>query len=255
MSEITVYEVRLHLESMAGGAPSNIDAYLTYLQNPMMARAVPPEARQEFTEQLADLGVPISADGKPLDPVVKTGFHLNEDGQPLIMNFQVKAMLQGAARTLYTVGSKPNIYSVAGAITYALEVAPEEIPILGGEILKKPWRISQIISHPRNPDIKVPSQRERQILVDGRVTFKLILMAGGRGKVLTDILEDLLQTGGMFTGLGTDRGYGHGRFAVEAFALQGVTKIGPEMLARVNNPNRRGIGYVRKQRQAAEPET
>jgi len=249
--KVQSFRVVLQVDHIAGGYPSNLDAYRTFLQHPMRARAVPAAARQEFEEQFLDQGLTIGEDGTSVDPVVRTGFAMQKvEGidTPVIMNYQIKAMLQGAADSLYDKSSSkgsPSTYQVKPAITHALEVRPAVIPIIGGVLEDKPWLVSQIISHPRNPNTKVPSTRERRIVRGGRLTFTIhILATGGRGPVLIPILGDLLYAGGQFVGLGTDRGYNHGRFEPVELTDLGVVEY--TLSAVENNPNRRGMGYVRK---------
>jgi hypothetical protein len=237
--ELRTYGIELTLEQIAGGYPGTIDAQRAFLQNPMMAKRVPADAREEFLARERELGL---EDG-PIGDTVKTGFRPGPDGQPLIGAYQIKAMLQQAARSLCDTTSKPSIYQVARAITYGLEVLPREIPISGGRD-GGIRQIAQIIAHPRQPSIKVPSTRERSIWVGGTLTFTAIVSeAGVAGKVLTPtIVKALFETGGLFIGLGTDRGYGYGRFTVTAW---GPNPGGIDLPAHIDNPARKGLGYVR----------
>ena len=251
--QIRSFSVSLKIARLAGGAPSNLEAYRLFLQNPMMARNVPPGARREFEEQVLETGVP-NTQGAAIDTVVRTGFNMTEDGQPFLWNYQIKAMLHGAATSLYDRYSKPSIYQISPAITHTLEVTPERIVITEGTIREKPWIISQVISHPRNPDIKIPSNRERQILDNGLIKFECHLLEAGRAKELLKVLEDLFLAGGHFVGLGTDRGYNHGRFELTGFQELESQEIGgppggiSSLDPRFDNPARKGIGYQRKRK-------
>lgn len=237
--DINQYTVRLTLDRIAGGYPGHIDAMQAFLQNPAMARRVPAEAREEFIGQEREWG---AADGSaPRSDVVKTGFRQREDGTPVIAGHQIKAMLQGAVRAIYDRSSAPSIYTMARAVTYGLDITPWDITIEGGHS-GGTVRINQIIAHPRNPDIKVPSVRERQVWVGGEVEFTVtVLASGAAGKTLTEsTIRSLFETGGMFVGLGTDRGYGNGRFHLTELAVG----VGPE--PDTTNPRRKGTGYVRQ---------
>ena len=261
--QVTKYEVSLLIDRIAGGFPGNVDAYRTYLQNPTMSKSVTPEVRQAFEEQLAEAG--ISPTGEA-DTIVRTGFALMPDGSPSIFAYQLKAMLQQAAQAIYDKDSRPNIYQVSPAIKYGLEITPEQIPIVGGAIRPEKVIISQIIEHPRNPQIKVPSTRERTICDGGTLNFIAYVLHEGRAKVLVTsksaanppkagaksgdapVLQDLFEAGGMFVGLGTDKGYGHGRFRLGGFKRVGVQDISlSEMGSMVDNGGmaRKGAGYVR----------
>ena len=242
--QYTSYSVKLQIKSIAGGWPGTIDAHRAFLQNPMMAKRVPAEAREEFLAHEREWGA--EEDGGSMD-IVKTGFRKRGE-IPYLGGYQIKAMLQGAARTLYDNTGRPNIYQVARAITYGMEVTPQNIPIDGGSD-GGTIEISQIISHPRNPNIRVPSIRQRALWYDGTLTFTLHVIAqGAAGKTLTqEVVRDLLDTGGMFIGLGTDRGYGHGRYTLMEMM---ITPQGE--LPDLSNPKRKGMGYVRGSRKLAE---
>lgn len=283
--QVTEYAISLAIDRIAGGFPGNIDAYRAYLQNPALRKAVAPEVRHAFEEQMIDAGLP--EQGKA-DTIVRTGFAMLE-GQPTIFNYQLKAMLQEAAKAIYDNRSRPSIYQVSPAITYGLEIVPAQIFIQGGRIREEKVTISQIIKHPRNPDIKVPSVRERTICDGGTLAFTAFVLHQGRAKVLGapkaeedqdarieshrdgptntvvssplnpslpahTVLQDLFEAGSMFVGLGTDRGYGHGRFRIANFEVVGKRDIAlVQMGSMVDNPRRKGAGYVRADRR--EPKT
>lgn len=206
--------VTLELEDILGGFPGSIDAMTAFMQNPVMAKRVPDQAREEFIAQDREF---FREDDIPKD-VLRTGFRM-QDGIPMLGAFQIKAMLQQAAQQLYDKDSRPSIYSVARAIRFGLEIRPSLIPITGGS-KGDDIELAQIIAHPRTPNIKVPSLRQRARWVGGALHFHVLLASvGAAGKLWTrdkdkDILRDLLDTGALFIGLGTDRGYSHGRFEV-----------------------------------------
>lgn len=248
--ELNRYSIELALTEIAGGYPGSIDAQRAFLQNPMMARRVPESAREEFLAREREWGLPehASANGDESPDVIRTGFRRDADGLPYLGAYQIKACLQQAARNLYDTTSRPTIYQVARAITYGIEVLPRDIPIQGGRD-GGVRQIAQIIEHPRNPQIRVPSTRERQLWLGGTLTFAIVVQTrGASGKVLTeDLIGDLFETAGTFVGLGTDRGYGHGRF--EVARLDGPELIDSRAVRAADvdlaNPARKGIGYVR----------
>lgn len=232
----------LIITDLAGGFPGHIDAMRRFLQAPAMAKRVPPDVREQFLSE-----DPFGADGDGTatdqQEIVKTGFRKTADGEYWIGAFQVKAALQQAAKSLYTTTSRPSIYQMARAITYSLEVVPHQIVLrdVGDE---RTVEITQIIAHPRNPQIKVPSIRQRQVLATATCSVRFLVQSRGVGELLRDELEELLETAGMFVGLGTDRGYGHGRFIVDGFRWGGLAPTAEraaleERAAR--EPRRKGI--------------
>lgn len=239
MINLAGFSVELALKNIVGGYPSSVDKLQLYLQNPALAKRVPAEAREEFVGRERELGLPEHAEQPP--DLVRTGFRM-KDGKPppLIGAYQVKAMLQESARALYDKGSKPSIYQVARAITYGLDVIPSEIPIQGGSEGPKS-QIHQVISHPRDERIKVPFSRERDSWVGGKLSFKVLILASGSAELLVPIMEDLFQTGAIFIGLGTDRGYSNGRFTVAVFEEAAASTI-VEVPAWYLNPARKGVG-------------
>lgn len=252
--KLVEFRARLKLDRIAGGFPGHIDSYTAYLQSPRLSKSVPERARREFIEQFEEWGLSSSDEAGPPPTTTRTGFAKDENGRPHIFAHYIKAMLQQAAEALYDTKSRPSIYQVPTAIKRCLEVTPEAIPIEGGMGIKEPFKIAQIIKHPRNPNIRVPSLRERELWVGGTVEIGLHVIDSARGRVLLDCLEDLLIASSMFIGLGTDRGYEHGRFEVESFVKvrEYELKVGDPLPQRVWNPDRKGIGYVRKRSQVNE---
>lgn len=237
--------VVLSIESLAGGFPGSVDAMRQYLQSPALARRVPEEVREAFLAS-----EPFEAAEEPLGSIVKTGFRLNAAGQPWIGAWQVKACLQQAALATYTTKSSPSIYTMKRAITYNLEILPHEVVLLNPTPMHG-VEIQQIIAHPRNPSIKVPSVRQRQVIDAARVEFNVICLLVGAGSELEDELENLLRNAGPFVGLGTDRGYGHGRFQVVRFAWN-ESALSPGSVEVPDEPDRKGITYERKQTKKSE---
>ena len=242
--ELVVTQAKLELVSIAGGFPGHIDKMKAFLQNPAMVKRVPVEAKEEFLQQERDWGA--ADDGETPIDIIKTGFRQLPDGRPFIGAYQVKACLQGAARTLYNANTKPSSYQVPRAVTFTLEVLPTEIVIEGGRSggVK---RINQIISQPRTPTIKIPSIRERDIWLGGTITLFFVVLSTS---ILNEHLEDMLEAAGMFVGLGTDRGYGYGRFKLLSFE-----KVDPDVVeipGLVWNPRRKGIGYKKKSKAASK---
>ena len=240
--------VELAIESLAGGFPGSIDAMRTYLQSPAMVKRVPEEVREEFLAS-EPFTVP---EGEMTGTVVKTGFRLTPEGKPWIGSWQVKATLQQAAKANYTTSSKPSIYQMARAITYNLEILPHELLLIDPSPMHE-IEIDQIISHPRMPNIKIPSIRKRQIIDTASVRFNALILNAGGGVELVKEIETLFRSAGPFIGLGTDRGYGHGRFQVTQFEWG---EHADDLVKQVpDNPRRKGVTYERGSRKTAASDT
>lgn len=235
------YAIELKIDDICGGFPGTIDAARAFLQNPMMAKRVPESAREEFLARDRDFGLEEGS----IPDIVRTGFRRNPEGVPILGNYQIKAMLQQAARALYDTTSRPSIYQVARAITYGIEIAPRDLVIKGGHD-GGVRQIAQIVAHPRQPSIRIPNTRERDVWVGGTIDFNaVVLNQGAVKKIMTrETLQTLFETGGLFVGLGTDRGYGYGRFQIRKFEYLGEIDARVVAPFAFENPRRKGIGYV-----------
>jgi len=210
---IHIYTVKLDIQRLAGGFPGSIDKLNSFLQTPALARRVPAEARQEFLdrESVFDSSTDDGSNA-PQDSYVRTGFRMI-DGNYFLAAHQIKAMLQGAAEALYDDTSRPSIRQMKNAIKRCVEVSPEAIRL---EISREPYKtqIHQIVKHPRY-GFPVPINRERDTIPEATVEFRVtVLESKVGGRVGHQVLTNLFYSGGQFVGLGTDRGYGHGRFQV-----------------------------------------
>jgi hypothetical protein len=214
------YHAVLGIKSMAGGFPGSLDKINAFLQTPVMARRVPQEAREEFLGREAqfDSSVAEATDGADdvADSYIRTGFRML-NGKYILAAHQIKAMLQNAAEALYDRNSRPaSLLQMKNAIKRCLEIRPEEIVMnIEGEVWSK--TINQIVKHPRY-QFPVPINRVRQIVPYATVEFSMLVLDSSIGRRVNGaIIQDLLDAGGMFVGLGTDRGYQHGRFTVIEF--------------------------------------
>ena len=214
------YSATLGIKSMAGGFPGSLDKINAFLQTPVMARRVPVEAREEFLGREAQFDSSVAGDGSGGDEVAdsytRTGFRML-NGKYILAAHQVKAMLQNAAEALYDRNARPSsLLQMKNAIKRCLEIRPEEIIMdVQGDVWSK--TINQIVKHPRY-QFPVPINRIRQIIPQATVKFNMMVLDSAIGRRLsTRVLQDLLDAGGMFVGLGTDRGYQHGRFSVMDF--------------------------------------
>lgn len=235
------YDITIAFESIAGGFPGTIDAARAFLQNPMMIKRVPETVREEFLAQDREFW---NEEGEEMSDIVRTGFRRAEDGTPLLAAHQVKAMLQQVAQTLYDKSTRPSIYQMARAIKFGLEILPATFPIEGGTS-GGIRQISQIVSHPRYENVRIPIIREREVWIGGVARFIAVTTTTGTlGPLFTkDRMDELFTTGGMFVGLGTDRGYQYGRFEVQQ--IEGPHPFSRDELPEfVKNPARKGLGYV-----------
>lgn len=233
MSKITKYNVGIKIVDLAGGFPSDIDKVRAFLQTPAMAKRVPANVREQFVEEeSAYMSTAAPDNGDASEPesgsYVRTGFRQVADGSLVIMQHQIKAMLQEAADTVFPdkgAGATPGMRQVKNAIKRCLTVSPKSIPLritdrksdnpLVGPDGKA--RIHQIIEHPRY-HFPVPSNREREIIGLSECAFTIsILDSPIGGRITEDRLAEMLEVGGEFVGLGTDRGYGFGAFEVVEF--------------------------------------
>jgi hypothetical protein len=213
--DVKTYKVRLTIHEMAGGFPGHIDRATALLQHPALAKRVPAGIRSEIMEDV-EASIDYGANGAVGE--YRTGFRTAKDGTYLLAGNQIKAMLQQSAQALYdkAVAGSPSVHKIRRTIKLCVSVRPWEIPLtVTGEPYEK--RITQIVNPevfpPRGP---VPIERTRVILPKAECAFEVAVLDGQLGKALTkEVLRDLFDAGAMFTGLGTDRGYNHGRFEAE----------------------------------------
>ena len=223
------YQVELHINKIAGGFPSSEDAVRTFMQSPEMKLGTPQAIRDEFlggAERMESLLATITTspsegdeDGESRQAGwVYSGFRKDENGNPILGAHQIKAMLQGAAASIYDTTGKPSLTTYKKAIMGGLSIAPEHILMNTTRPLTTE-RFQQIVERTW-PTSRIPSNRVRQIAHEVDIAFSVIVLDTEKGpaRVLKeDTLKDLFDTGGTFVGLGTDRGYGFGRFEITRF--------------------------------------